>query len=188
MALVTDRFIEWAGFRGHPGHQAFPTAPNVDPLEPVSDGQPKITIRDQIQAHATDANCRSCHAKLDPLGLAFEHFDAIGRWREVESVRGGSGDLPKVDASGTLADGRSFQNHQAFKKLLVEDPRTLALAFMEQLATYALRRMITVDDMESIEAMVDAHGDHAHPLRDLIRNSSSRICSLGDEEGNSLSR
>ena len=146
-----------------------PPPPNVDPLEPVSDGQPKITIRDQIQAHATDANCRSCHAKLDPLGLAFEHFDAIGRWREVESVRGGTGDLPKVDASGTLADGRSFQNHQAFKKLLVEDPRTLALAFMEQLATYALRRMITVDDMESIEAMVDAHGDHAYPLRDLIQ-------------------
>ena len=62
-----------------------------------------------------------------------------------------------------------LQNHQAFKKLSVEDPRTLALAFMEQLATYALRRMITVDDMESIEAMVDAHGDHAYPLRDLIQ-------------------
>ena len=102
MALVTDRFIEGLGSqRSSPPPS--PTAPHR-PRTRQRISQPKITIRDQIQAHATDANCRSCHAKLDPLGLAFEHFDAIGRWREVESVRGGTGDLPKVDASGTLAD------------------------------------------------------------------------------------
>ena len=38
--------------------------------------------------------CASCHRKIDPLGFAFDNFDAIGRWRTEEQVDGGKGDEP----------------------------------------------------------------------------------------------
>ena len=92
-----------------------PPPPNVEPLEPTPSDQPKTTIRSQLEAHATTPNCVSCHAKIDPLGLAFENFDAIGRWRETERVEGGTGPDPRVDASGVLPDGRTFAGPDAFQ-------------------------------------------------------------------------
>ena len=71
--------------------------------------KPKTTIRANLEAHDTDPNCVSCHSKIDPLGLAFENFDAIGRWRITERLQGGVGDDPPVDASGKLPDGRTVQ-------------------------------------------------------------------------------
>jgi len=146
-----------------------PPPPNVDPLEPVPADKPKTTIRAQLQAHATSANCVSCHAKIDPLGLAFENFDAIGRWRETERVQGGTGDDPRVDASGVLPDGRTFANAAEFKKLIAADERRLAEAFVEQLATYALRRVMTVDDKDQLRAIVAASKEAHYGVRSLIR-------------------
>jgi hypothetical protein len=149
-------------------HTPPPPPPNVDPLEPVVGDKPKTTIRTQLEAHATDPNCVSCHSKIDPLGLAFENFDAIGRWRTTERVQGGVGDDPLVDASGKLPDGRTFANPAEFKKLLAGDER-LAKAFLEQLATYALRRVMTVDDMEAIQSIAKATRDEGSGVKTLIR-------------------
>ena len=129
-----------------------------------------MCIRDstQLEAHATDPNCVSCHSKIDPLGLAFENFDAIGRWRTTERVQGGVGDDPLVDASGKLPDGRNFANPAEFKQLLAGDER-LAKAFLEQLATYALRRVMTVDDMEAIQSIAKGARDEGNGVKTLIR-------------------
>jgi hypothetical protein len=149
-------------------HSPSPPPPNVDPLEPVAGNKPKTTIRSQLEAHATDPNCVSCHAKIDPLGLAFENFDAIGRWRDTERVRGGVGDDPPVDASGGLPDERTFADASEFKKLLADDDR-LAGAFLEQLATYALRRVLTVDDMDHLRSIIESTNADEHRLQSLIR-------------------
>ncbi len=146
-----------------------PPPPNVEPLEPVKTDQPKTTIRSQLEAHATTPNCVSCHAKIDPLGLAFENFDAIGRWRETERVQGGVGENPRVDASGKLPDGRSFSGPEEFKQLLSEDDGRLAEAFLEQLATYALRRVMTVDDRERLRSIAAAAEADDYRLRSLVR-------------------
>jgi len=146
-----------------------PPPPNVAPLEPVKSDEPKTTIRSQLVAHATTPTCVSCHAKIDPLGLAFENFDAIGRWRETERVEGGLGDDPRVDASGVLPDGRTFTGPREFKKLLAQDDARLAEAFLEQLATYALRRVMTVDDTEQLRSIVTSTKDGDYRLQSLIR-------------------
>ena len=145
-----------------------PPPPNVDPLEPVESNKPKTTIRSQLEAHATDPNCVSCHSKIDPLGLAFENFDAIGRWRTTERVQSGVGEDPPVDASGKLPDGRTFTNSADFKKLLGRDER-LAKAFLKQLSTYALRRVMTVDDMEAIQFIAKATREDGHGVKTLVR-------------------
>ena len=146
-----------------------PPPPNVDPLEPVVGKEPKTTIRSKLEAHATAPNCVSCHAWIDPLGLAFENFDAIGRWRETEHVKGGIGDDPPVDASGVLRDGQTFAGPSDFKKLLAKDDGRLAAAFLEHLATYALRRVMTVNDVEQLEVIAECAKADGYGLRSLIR-------------------
>ncbi len=147
-----------------------PPPPNVEPLEPTPVTQPKATVRMQLAAHATHATCASCHRKIDPLGFAFDNFDAIGRWRTEERVAGGQGANPPVNASGTLTDGRAFQNPEEFKQLLVQDVDRFAEAFVEQLATYALRRVMTIDDAAQIKAIALASKQDEYRLRTVIEN------------------
>ena len=146
-----------------------PPPPNVDPLEPVKGKQPKTTIRSKLEAHAIDPNCISCHAKIDPLGLAFENFDAIGRWRETEHVLGGTGEDPAVDASGLLPNGKAFNGAMEFKRLLGQDDEILAEAFLKHLATYALRRVMTIDDEQSLKLIVQSAKEDQLRLTHLVR-------------------
>ena len=147
-----------------------PPPPNVEPLAPTPSNKPKATIRMQLEAHATHATCASCHQKIDPLGFAFDSFDAIGGYRTEERVVGGSGANPPVDASGVLPDGRAFKGSDDFRKLLIEDLDRFAESFVEQLATYALRRVMTIDDAGQIKAIVQASKKDGYRLRDVIEN------------------
>lgn len=127
-----------------------PPPANVPPIEPTPAKSPKATLRMKLDAHKSDPNCAACHRKIDPLGFAFDAYDAIGRRRTVEVVRDGAGDNPKVDASGELPDGRKFADAAEFKKLLLADVDKFNAAFLEKLATYALRRGMTVDDRPAL--------------------------------------
>jgi hypothetical protein len=122
----------------------------------------------QLADHATKATCASCHRKIDPLGFAFDNFDAVGSWRTVEKVRAGKGDNPPVDASGTLVDGRKFAGPDEFKTLLAADIDAFAAAFTRHLATYALRRPLTVDDADEIAAITAACKADGYRLKSLI--------------------
>ena len=130
-----------------------PPPANVPAIEPTPATQPKATLRNKLDAHKRNESCAACHAKIDPLGLAFDHYDAIGRWRTEEVVGDGSGANPKVDASGELVDGRKFSDAVGFRKLLVEDLDKFNAAFAEKLATFALRRVMTVDDRDALASL-----------------------------------
>jgi hypothetical protein len=130
-----------------------PPPANVDPIEPNPTDKPKATIRDKLKAHVHDPNCAACHKKIDPLGFAFDNYDAIGRWRTTEKVPTGTGADPKVDASGELPDGRQFTGPEHFKKLLLEDIDSFAHAFIEKLATYGLRRTMTINDRDDMKEL-----------------------------------
>ena len=147
-----------------------PPPPNVEPLAPTPANEPKAGIRQQLAAHATHEVCASCHRKIDPFGFAFDNFDAIGRWRTEEIVLGGQGDNPPVDASGALPDGRIFSGPEELKTLLVDDLDRFAEAFVGQLATYALRRVMTIDDATQIKAIAEASEPGGYQLRILIEN------------------
>ena len=73
------------------------------PIQPTPPNQPKTSLRAKIEAHRSEPNCAACHRKIDPLGLAFDQYDAIGRWRTVEDVRDGSGANPPIDAERRTA-------------------------------------------------------------------------------------
>jgi len=146
-----------------------PPPANVDPIEPVPPEGEKITVRKRIESHANNASCAACHQSIDPLGLAFDQYDAVGQWRTREIVSGGRGEDPIVDASGKLPDGRLFNDSEEFKALMLEDRDLIAQAFIEHLCTYALRRVITVDDAEMIQTILEEAKKTNYSLKDVIR-------------------
>ena len=146
-----------------------PPPANVDPIEPVPPEGNKITVRQRIDAHAKNANCAACHRNIDPLGLAFDQYDAIGQWRTHEKVATGVGEDPPVDASGHMPDGRAFADSVQFKQLLLEDRDKVARAFIEHLCTYALRRVLTIDDADDLDLIVKAAKKNEYRVRDIVR-------------------
>ena len=147
-----------------------PTPPaNVGPIEPIPPTGTKITIRQRIEAHAKNASCAACHAKIDPLGLAFDQYDAVGQWRTRELVPTGVGENPVVDASGVMPDGRSFKDSTQFKQLLIQDHSQVARAFIEHLCTYALRRVLTVDDQDDLKSIEAEAKKSEYRVKDIIR-------------------
>src|SRR5258705_6805270 len=104
------------------------------------------------------------------MGRAFEAYDAIGRWRTIEVVRDGAGDNPKVDASGELPDGRKFVDAAEFKKLLLADVDKFNAAFVEKLATYALRRGLSLDDRAALADLAKQSKAADYKLSTLVEN------------------
>ncbi len=146
-----------------------PPPANVDPIEPIPPKGTKITIRQRIEAHAKNASCAACHRNIDPLGLAFDQYDAIGQWRTREQVPTGVGEDPLVNASGVMPDGRSFADVEEFKKLILQDRDRFLQPFVEQLCTYGLRRVLTVDDRKDIQAIVSEAKQKNYRLKDIVR-------------------
>jgi hypothetical protein len=50
-------------------------------LPPVTSERPQ-TNRERLKEHMINRTCSGCHTLMDPIGLGFERFDAIGRYRD----------------------------------------------------------------------------------------------------------
>ncbi len=146
-----------------------PPPANVPAIEPNPPKDPKASLRDKLEAHAKDANCVACHAKIDPLGLAWDNYDAIGQWRTHEKVAAGVGADPLVNPAGELPDGRTFKDATEFKRLLLADRDTVARAFIEHLSTYALRRVLAFDDQDDLNAIQAEAKKTNYRIQDIVR-------------------
>lgn len=147
-----------------------PPPANVPALSTPAPQEKKTTVREKLEAHRADPNCTACHNKIDPLGVAFDNYDAIGRWRTVETVRDGTGADPKLDPSGKLVDGRAFADAHGLKQLLLDDTDKFAAAFTEKLATYALRRGMTFVDREELKRITEQAATDGYRITSLIES------------------
>jgi hypothetical protein len=123
-----------------------PPPPDVPSLEEASPGKP-ASVRERLEQHRKNAVCASCHAPMDPLGLALENFDATGKWR----VRDGDA---AIDASGSLPDGSSFAGPTGVRQLLVSRRERFAATVTEKLLTYALGRGLEYYDAPAVRAIM----------------------------------
>ncbi len=146
-----------------------PPPANVPAIEPNPPKSPKATIRDKIEAHRSNANCAACHAKIDPLGLAWDNYDAIGQWRTREKVAAGVGEDPLINPAGKMPDGRPFKDANEFKRLLIEDHDKFVGAFIEHLCTYGLRRVLSFDDEDDIKAIEAEAKKNQYGVKDIVR-------------------
>ena len=110
-----------------------PPADVPDLPETGADGQP-ATIRDRMIQHRENPNCAVCHLPMDPLGLALENFDAVGRWRDT-----GEANLA-IDASGQLPNGTAFYGLNGLRNILLDRSEEFAGTVTEKLFAYAIGR------------------------------------------------
>jgi hypothetical protein len=140
-----------------------PPAPGgVPPLDEKKSRSSNLTLRQQFAEHRSNASCAGCHAFLDPMGFAFENYDAIGRWRDQEKK------LP-IDASGSLVRGQTFQNLAELRNLLVRDMGDQFVKNLtENLLTYALGRGVEYSDKPTVEAIMRKAKATGYRFQDLI--------------------
>ena len=133
---------------------------NVPPLNTTSVDAP--TQREQLEQHRADPACAACHDRIDPGGLAFEHFDAIGAWRDDD------GGYP-VDATGRLVDGATFDGVAQFADVIGAGP-AFSLCAVEKIYVYALgERPVGPAAEAAVAAMEEAAQDPAVSLFDLVK-------------------
>lgn len=142
--------------------------PNAGEIQPNTSGK-NLTVRQRIELHRRDDICASCHAKLDPYGLALENYDAIGQWRERfngEGFRGSNG--PVLDVSGKLHDGTSFATLEEYKAGLMKQKDKFSRAFSVKLLTYALGRPVGYTDREVVDRLVTALKKDDYRIQSLV--------------------
>ena len=110
-----------------------------------------LTVREMIAKHRASPQCASCHAVMDPLGLALENFDATGMWRDRDRYAGQT-----IDASGVLPDGTKVNGPDDLRKALLRRPEQFAQTFVEGLLTYATGRPAQHADMPTVRRIVKA--------------------------------
>jgi hypothetical protein len=118
-----------------------PPPPNVPSLKEDKDAS-QLTMRERMQLHQANAVCASCHSRMDPLGLALESFDGLGRWR------------PGVDSSGTLPDGTHVDGPVGLRNILLNKKDQFVETVTERLLTYGLGRGVEPFDMPSVRKIV----------------------------------
>lgn len=130
-----------------------PPPPNIPGLEEVASEEElaKMSLRETLELHASSPMCASCHKRMDPLGLALENFNAMGRWRDEEMNQ-------PIDPQGKLITGETFTGVQELKQILVTNYREQFLhTFTEKMLTYALGRSMEYYDVQTL-------GDIVHTL------------------------
>src|SRR5690606_22464188 len=110
-----------------------PPPPDTPELSEEPEAILSGSLRQRFEKHRADPACASCHERMDPIGFAFENFDAVGRWREFD------GEV-LVDSFGTLPDGRAIDGAAGLKKVLLEDRRLFLETLAEKMLTYAVGR------------------------------------------------
>lgn len=150
-----------------------PPPPDIPPLEQATKSDPDATVRERLAAHVTNPTCAACHNRLDPLGLAFERFDAIGRLRDTENGK-------PIDDSGTLPGGERLEGADDVKQAVLKRADQFVEALSAKLLTYATGRGIEPFDrpaVRQIAARTRSQGDRFSALvESIVLSETFRTC------------
>ncbi|MEO5923128.1 MAG: DUF1592 domain-containing protein [Bryobacteraceae bacterium] len=120
-----------------------PPPPNVPTLESSNKSGKPLAVREMLELHRANATCAGCHARMDPLGLSLENFDAIGQWRAADAGT-------PIDASGVLLDGTKVNGPGELRQALMAQQKQFAKAVSAKLLTYSLGRGLEYYDVPAV--------------------------------------
>ena len=124
--------------------------PNVPSLDSAGGKKSRsLSLREKLAAHREDATCASCHNVIDPIGFSLDHFDRLGRWRDVDEKG------KPIDATGKTAEGKSFDGIAGFKTLILDRKHDFARQVTAKMLGYALGRSLADRDDGTIEGIVN---------------------------------
>ena len=140
-----------------------PPPPNVPEVDLTNPEILKMTLKERIADHRNKSACISCHSRIDPWGIAFENYDALGAYRTHIN------DQP-VDATSELFNRQSLAGMDGLKEYLLTDRQDqLARAMVHKLTAYALGRPLSFGDRADIDSLTTQFRQREDGLRDLIQ-------------------
>jgi hypothetical protein len=145
-----------------------PAPPNVPQISRL-DGTP-LGNRERFALHRTEPQCLQCHRRIDPIGFGLENFDAVGRWRDIDTDApvSTSESGPPIDASGSFFGGPSFSTFAELRSILATKEDAFARGFTKALVEYALGRPCGFSDEYLIDEIVAAAATDGYAIRSFI--------------------
>jgi hypothetical protein len=140
------------------------TPPPPPPADvPPLDEKPgkALSMRDRMEQHRRNPACSGCHKLMDPIGLALENFDGIGRWRTADNGT-------RVNPSEVLSDGTQVDGPAALRQALVARPEQFVGTMTEGLLTYALGRGTGPEDMPVVRAILKESARYDYRFSSLV--------------------
>lgn len=134
-----------------------PPPPAVPSLEAASPDSGPLTLKQKIELHREQSACGTCHAKIDPWGLALENFDAIGEWRDEALVINpdtAAKSFSPVDSSTVLPTGELIEDSSDLASYLVDErDEEFTRALTWHMMAYALARAPNLGDESELKAI-----------------------------------
>ncbi len=148
------------------GTPAPPAPAEVPALEQADTPSKNPTMREMMEVHRVNPNCRGCHARMDPIGLALENFNALGQFRTREHG-------VAIDTSGKLLTGERFDDVAGLKRILSTRRREdFYRCLSQKLLTFAIGRGVDYYDATTIRQLVRRLERNNGDLRELIHGIS----------------
>jgi hypothetical protein len=137
-----------------------PNVPTLDATSGATQGR-RLTTRERMETHRKAAVCNSCHSFIDPIGLALDNFDPVGKWRIRENNE-------PLDTRGTFYDGTSVSAPNELVAVLLKRPLPLVRNFTGNLLAYAIGRPTTHLDQPTVRTIVRDAERNGYKMSSLI--------------------
>ena len=160
----------------HLMHSPPPPAPANVPQLSRLDGE-VLTKRQKLAVHTEEAQCASCHRKIDPIGFGLENFDAAGKWhsKEHQYTKNRKGQMvasrtgTPIDASGEFHNGPAFGDFYELRDLIAKwQTDEFARSFTEALIEYGLGRPFGFTDEDLARKILAAAKDEQYATSAFI--------------------
>jgi len=149
-----------------------PPPPDVPELAADEKAMTSGSLRQRMEQHRSNVACANCHAKMDPLGFAFENYNAIGSFRSKD------GEFV-IDSSGVLPDGKKFEGPTELKQILKEKKDLFARCLAEKMLIYAVGRGLEYYDKRPIDRISEnlAKGDYKFSalVSEIVKSEPFRL-------------
>ncbi|HEY1342446.1 MAG TPA: DUF1592 domain-containing protein [Bryobacteraceae bacterium] len=120
-----------------------------------------LSVRERMEQHRKDPACAACHRLMDPIGFAFENFDAVGVWRAMDSG------FP-IDASGRMFDGTKLDGPASVRQAILHHSDAFISAFTENLLAYGLGRVVDYRDMPVVRSVARQAARNNHRFSSFV--------------------
>ena len=119
------------------------------------------TLRERLEAHRSNPVCASCHQIFEPMGMALENFDAVGKWRTTDEGN-------PIDPTGVIADGTKLSGVNSLRDVTVRYGDQFARVVTEKLLTYAVGRGMEDPDMPLVRSITRTAKGKSYRFSSLV--------------------
>jgi len=138
-----------------------PPLPDAGELKDETDEDRKLSLRQRLEKHRADPSCANCHKRMDPIGFAFENYDAIGAWRDQDGPHA-------IETAASLPDGSSFKGPVELRALMLSRKDDFIRCLTEKMVTFALGRGVEYYDASTIKSIRKALADNEYRVSTLV--------------------